>query len=102
MKNEYNSVIAGMDSLMTIPHTCDRAEFVSPDDKYECPVCGRVLHNALQTACGHRLCEPCLDALLARADPAHCPGAEQACVPLSRTNNTVGHIAVCIVVICLR
>ncbi|XP_072885574.1 TNF receptor-associated factor 3-like isoform X4 [Hemitrygon akajei] len=52
-------------------------EFVEPvDDKYRCEQCHRVLRNAKQTACGHRFCESCIDALLRNPGQA-CPADQQ-------------------------
>ncbi|CAG5128355.1 unnamed protein product, partial [Candidula unifasciata] len=52
---------------------------VNPDSKYECPVC--ILHNRehkllrdpVQTACGHRMCQSCVDLYLGGETSKKCP-----------------------------
>ena len=79
-----------MDSLMSMSALTNvrvQPVFVDVDDKYICPACNKVLQNPMQTECGHRICEPCLDDLLTQTDSAKCPVSEEYCGQLSR--NTV-------------
>ena len=34
------------------------------DDRYKCSICLKALKDPVQTACGHRFCEKCLEPLL--------------------------------------
>ena len=32
--------------------------------KYECPICMLILRQAVQTLCGHRFCQICLNSMV--------------------------------------
>ncbi|CAM4645485.1 hypothetical protein PO909_011825 [Leuciscus waleckii] len=50
-----------------------RDSFVmTPESKYCCEACKRVLCNPRQTECGHRFCESCITDLLSKSNPV-CP-----------------------------
>ena len=67
-------------------------DFVDLDGRYVCPLCGRVLQHAMQTACGHRLCQGCLADLLADATgDAMCPVNEEGCEVLNQGENKVNN-----------
>lgn len=54
-------------------------EFVGVDSKYVCVLCNNVLQDAVQTQCGHRLCQPCVDTYLQDGQPRPCPYQEEFC-----------------------
>lgn len=54
-------------------------EFVGVDSKYVCVLCNNVLQDAVQTPCGHRLCQPCVDTYLQDGQPRPCPYQEEFC-----------------------
>lgn len=54
-------------------------EFVGVDSKYVCVLCNNVLQDAVQTPCGHRLCQPCVDTYLQDGQPRLCPYQEEFC-----------------------
>lgn len=54
-------------------------EFVGVDSKYVCVLCNNVLQDAIQTPCGHRLCQPCVDTYLQDGQPRPCPYQEEFC-----------------------
>ncbi|XP_048731916.1 TNF receptor-associated factor 3-like isoform X2 [Ostrea edulis] len=54
-------------------------EFVELDPKYVCILCNNVLHDAVQTPCGHRLCQLCADGFLKDSESKQCPYQEEMC-----------------------
>jgi hypothetical protein len=40
---------------------------------YTCPKCKRILRDAVQPACGHRICQSCADEILAKENSPCCP-----------------------------
>ena len=79
-----------LDSFTSLSiHINDKPVFVNPESRYLCPVCQDILYNAMQTSCGHRLCDHCVDHILSKQDPAHCPVGEDTCEDISRRNNSV-------------
>lgn len=54
-------------------------DFVEVDSKYMCVLCNNVLQDAVQTQCGHRLCQPCVDTYLQDHQPRPCPYQEEFC-----------------------
>ncbi|XP_067681954.1 TNF receptor-associated factor 3-like isoform X2 [Haliotis asinina] len=66
------------DSLHQIPN------FVHLEERFKCPVCLEVLKNAVQTSCGHRMCEECSLTIFAKGEPAQCPASdpEEPCEPI--------------------
>ena len=87
---------AGEDRLLdsTMPgYPVDCVIFKNKDERYRCPKCDSLLREAVQLACGDRLCKSCADEVIAQhASPvcpkAHCGepldnegGAYVSCVP---------------------
>ncbi|KAK3106859.1 hypothetical protein FSP39_001536 [Pinctada imbricata] len=66
-----------------------KPEFVNISERYLCLMCHQVLRNAVQTTCGHRLCEQCVNDEIERGVEGgavvKCPGGEEDCVVLSPT-----------------
>ncbi|XP_021361305.1 TNF receptor-associated factor 3-like [Mizuhopecten yessoensis] len=57
-------------------------DFVKLDPKYKCLKCRKVLRDAVQTLCGHRMCEICAFKAFDEPPPIRCPGNEDTCVPI--------------------
>nr|QOS44541.1 tumor necrosis factor receptor TARF3 [Mimachlamys nobilis] len=55
--------------------------FVNLDPKHRCLKCRDVLRDAVQTLCGHRMCEVCAFKLFDEQPPYACPGKDDTCVP---------------------
>nr|ALI86639.1 TRAF [Azumapecten farreri] len=55
--------------------------FVSLDPQYRCLKCRDVLRDAVQTLCGHRMCEVCAAKVFDELPPFRCPGNDDTCVP---------------------
>uniref|UniRef100_A0AAU6MX45 Tumor necrosis factor receptor-related factor 3 n=1 Tax=Argopecten irradians TaxID=31199 RepID=A0AAU6MX45_ARGIR len=55
--------------------------FVKLDPKYKCLKCRNVLRDAVQTLCGHRMCEICAFEIFDEQPSIRCPGNEDTCVP---------------------
>lgn len=65
-------------------------EFVGDVDRWRCPICSQVVQHAVQTFCGHRFCESCLESYLpADGTPARCPAKEEDCQMISREGHNV-------------
>ncbi|XP_060083710.1 TNF receptor-associated factor 3-like [Ylistrum balloti] len=58
-----------------------RPSFVNLDPKYKCLECRDVLRDAVQTLCGHRMCEECAFKVFEKSSPLRCPGNDETCVP---------------------
>lgn len=72
-------------SINSAPFVESRPTFVESHKDYHCPVCKQVLHNALQTECGHLVCEECLLGLLelnGLNGSVACPELQNDCVSL--------------------
>ncbi|XP_033733710.1 TNF receptor-associated factor 3-like [Pecten maximus] len=59
--------------------------FVNLDTKHKCLLCRDVLRDAVQTLCGHRMCEVCAFKVVDEPPPRRCPGKDDMCVPNLRT-----------------
>ncbi|XP_061172327.1 TNF receptor-associated factor 3-like [Saccostrea echinata] len=59
-------------------------EFVKIDEKYMCILCNNVLNDAVQTLCGHRLCQACSDNYLQGGGNRQCPYQEEMCEMLQK------------------
>ena len=84
------AVNADLDSLVQ----ATPVQFVAGvDARYRCVGCSSTLRQPCQTPCGHRICRPCADDLLAAAagsgEPVRCPGNEDDCVSLTRDTVSV-------------
>ncbi|OWF48149.1 TNF receptor-associated factor 3-like [Mizuhopecten yessoensis] len=55
--------------------------FVNLDPKYTCLKCRDILRDAVQTLCGHRMCEVCAAKVFDEPPPFMCPGNDDTCVP---------------------
>ncbi|XP_013381076.1 TNF receptor-associated factor 3 [Lingula anatina] len=57
------------------------------DARYKCVKCNNMLRRPLQTSCGHRMCDICVDELFAEhGDTADCPGREEDCDQLRKND----------------
>lgn len=74
-------------------------DFVEVDSKYVCVLCNNVLQDAVQTQCGHRLCQPCVDTYLQDHQPRPCPYQEEFCEVLQADQVSRGS-AHCVPIIC--
>ncbi|XP_048259606.1 TNF receptor-associated factor 3-like isoform X2 [Haliotis rufescens] len=61
-------------------------DFVNVDERYRCAICHNVLKDPVQTKCGHRLCEGCVEALFQQGEPVTCPQADEYCEKLMRSD----------------
>ena len=64
--------------MCTVPGiSVQRKIFKGVDDKtfarHICPKCKLVLRDAVQPACGHRICQSCADEILAKDTSLCCP-----------------------------
>ena len=59
-------------------------QFKVLDDKYVCVYCKGHLKQPQQTACGCRICAPCVDEILRNNDSARCPGGDDFCEDLTK------------------
>ncbi|XP_060585113.1 TNF receptor-associated factor 3-like isoform X2 [Ruditapes philippinarum] len=67
----------------------ENPKFFRHDSKYDCLVCKEVLKEAMQTSCGHRICERCIAKLFeGKSEPVMCPANEEDCEPQCRTDIT--------------
>lgn len=54
--------------------------FIRLDSKHHCQVCKGVVRDAMQTSCGHRICQSCIDTLFKDSSgPVMCPANEEDC-----------------------
>ncbi|KAL4237329.1 TNF receptor-associated factor 3 [Mactra antiquata] len=55
-------------------------EFVRLDSKHLCQVCRNVVREAMQTSCGHRICQNCIEPMFKDSPgPVMCPANEEDC-----------------------
>ncbi|XP_062616340.1 TNF receptor-associated factor 3-like [Saccostrea cucullata] len=59
-------------------------QFVEVNPKYICILCNNVLHDAVQTPCGHQLCQSCADNYLQAGGIRQCPYQEEMCEMLQK------------------
>ncbi|XP_055879886.1 TNF receptor-associated factor 3-like [Biomphalaria glabrata] len=71
-------------SLSLVPE--DDPILVNPDPKYFCPVHGGLLREAVQTECGHRLCQACVGLYLGSDKKKRCPANEEDCSDITKEN----------------
>ena len=65
----------------------ENPKFYRHDSKYDCLVCREVLKEAMQTSCGHRICERCIPKLFeGKTEPVMCPANEEDCEPQYKAN----------------
>ncbi|CAH1790942.1 unnamed protein product [Owenia fusiformis] len=74
---------------MSSIHVDGLPEFVQLDDKYNCLQCKKVLQGAMQTACGHRVCERHIDEAIQEGKIYYCPGGEPDCLEIDSVNRQV-------------
>ena len=79
-----------MDSL-SLQVNYDRPVFVKPDREFDCPVCMQTVWQAVQTPCGHRLCDFCFMGLVSETGRALCPVADEECEMLTSNPKNVSH-----------
>ena len=58
MRNMYTNEL---DEIVQTSNDDDVQFLVPLPDRYGCPLCKKALKNPLQTACGHRFCQVCLN-----------------------------------------
>ena len=61
-------------------------EFVKLDDKYKCQKCHNVVRDSMQTPCGHRICQTCVDEMFSGpvGKSVQCPANEEDCMEMTR------------------
>ena len=70
----------------SIDDTSPIPEFVEKvDPTYICPKCILIVRNALQTPCGHRVCQLCVNEIVSSHGSARfrCPASEEDCVEMT-------------------
>lgn len=85
-------------SLPSLPPTpAEDPDFVNikETEKYYCILHNGVLRNAMQTLCGHRFCESCINTYLQSGDSRRCPANEDDCVDLGSSGESQHHVIVC-------
>ncbi len=72
------------------PNSKNEVTFVDNVDRWKCPLCIQVLRDPVQTLCGHRCCETCLnDHITQNGDPSKCPVGESDCEMVSIKERTL-------------
>ena len=60
-------------------------EFVRLDSKYMCQKCHMVVREAMQTPCGHRLCQNCVNEMFVDDKvKVQCPANDEDCTEMSK------------------
>ena len=60
-------------------------EFVRLDSKYMCQKCQGVVREAMQTPCGHRLCQNCVNEMFVDdKSKVQCPANDEDCTEMSK------------------
>lgn len=63
--------------------------FADIETRHRCLVCKNVLRDAMQTTCGHRICENCVPEIFeGKTEPVICPANEEDCDKLHRSQIT--------------
>ncbi|XP_013383071.1 TNF receptor-associated factor 3-like [Lingula anatina] len=79
--------LTGSSSVASIGSAEQRPNFVHLDERYKCAKCKDALLNPMQTSCGHRICELCLDSLFGENQvEVMCPGGEEDCDKLNKND----------------
>lgn len=61
-------------------------EFLKLDDKYKCQKCHGVVRESMQTMCGHRLCQNCVEEMFKDgADKVMCPANDEDCLEMKKS-----------------
>ncbi|GFO18010.1 tnf receptor-associated factor 3 [Plakobranchus ocellatus] len=86
----YTDNKSGSDSgnFSSLPYSDKDSDpvLVGHDEKYLCPVHKGLLRNPVQTFCGHRLCQDCVNTYLGEDEEKLCPAQEIDCVQVRRNN----------------
>jgi len=80
---------------LPLPTPQSKPKFVQRlDSQHKCCHCGQVVRNAMQTSCGHRVCEECVEDIFAgKEEPVRCPAGETDCDDLNRADvGTLAHL----------
>ena len=76
-----------MQSIPSLNTPDGQPEFIHLDTKYACLICSNVLRDAVQTTCGHRTCNKCLENYFeGKEEPVPCPAQEEDCEPQYKAN----------------
>ena len=59
--------------------------FIKLEEKYKCQKCHHVVREAMQTPCGHRICQNCVEELFSNGvDKVKCPAEDEDCAEMHK------------------